>query len=61
MTRSIWCGKCQRRHTVAAIEPEVPHDPRIPAVRLANLVLGMCFLYAVLGVWVIGLLKGVAL
>lgn len=51
----------QRARRKVMAEPEMPYDPRIPLVRLANIVLATCFLYAVLGVWVIGLLKGVAL
>ena len=48
-----------RRKVMA--EPEMPYDPRIPLVRLLNVVLAVCFLYVVLAVWVLDLLKGVRL
>lgn len=51
----------QARRRVGLAEPEMPYDPRIPLVRLANIVLSVCFLYVVLAVWVIGLLRGVSL
>lgn len=50
-----------RRRVMAEPEPEVPWDPRMPFVRLANVVLATCFLYAVIAVWVLSLLKGVTL
>jgi hypothetical protein len=50
-----------RRRVMAEPEPEVPWDPRMPIVRLANVVLAVGFLYAVLAVWVLSLLKDVTL
>lgn len=50
-----------RRRVMAEPEPEVPWDPRMPLVRLLNVVLATCFLYAVIAVWVLSLLRGVTL
>ena len=58
--RSRWCGACRRRHFVHDVVPGAPADTRMPLVRLVNLGLSMAFLYAVLAVWVLDLLKGVS-
>ena len=42
-------------------EPEMPYDPRIPTVRLLNILLSVGLLYAALGAWVLSLLRGVSL
>lgn len=50
-----------RRRVMAEPEPEVPWDPRIPLVRFLNILLAVGFLYAVLGMLVLSLLKDVTL
>ena len=48
------------RRVYGQAEPEMPYDPRIPIVRLLNMLLSVGLLYAVLGVWVLSLLRGVS-
>ena len=57
--RTIYCAACKRRHFVHDVVPGMPADTRMPLVRLVNLGLSMAFLYAVLAVWVLDLLKDV--
>ena len=51
----------QARRRAGLTEPEVPYDPRIPLVRLLNILLSVGLLYAALGAWVLSLLRGVSL
>ena len=49
-----------RRRILGEPEPGT-REPQMPLVRLLNIALSVCFLYAVLGMWALSLLRGVAL